>query len=157
MPEVPVRIVVSNERFDIGVETERLAGGRTDIGAIATFTGVCRDEAGALAALELEHYPGMAERQLERIATEACSRWPLQGIFIHHRFGRIEPGEQIVLVCTASTHREAAFDAARYVMDFLKTDAPFWKKEHPVSGDDGNWVEAKTADDSARLRWTRTN
>src|SRR5690606_15645556 len=107
------------------------------------FTGLCRDEGGALAALELEHYPGMAEAEIARIARQAVDRWPLQAVTVIHRYGRIEPGANIVLVVTASPHRQAAFEAASFLMDFLKSDAPFWKKERRADGSEGDWVEAK--------------
>jgi molybdopterin synthase catalytic subunit len=123
------------------------------VGALVTFTGICRDEGGRLAALELEHYPGMAEAEILRIAQEAAARWPLIAITVHHRHGRIAVGDDIVLVVTASSHREAAFAAANFLMDYLKTSAPFWKKEHAVSGDAGEWVGASEADDDAAGRW----
>jgi len=152
---IPVRIAVQGGDFDVADEMARLkeAGGR-NVGALVTFTGVCRDEGGRLAALELEHYAGMAEAEIGRIAHEAAARWSLAGITIVHRSGRILPGENIVLVVTASAHREAALAAASFLMDFLKTRAPFWKKEHPSTGD-GGWVDAKVADDQAAGRWSR--
>jgi molybdopterin synthase catalytic subunit len=139
--------------FDAGAEAARLADGRTDIGAVVTFTGYCRDEQGRLAALEIEHYPGMAEAEIARVAAEAEARWPIAGLCVIHRFGRIAPGEQIVLVAAASTHRAAAFAAADYVMDYLKTSAPFWKREHLVGGGTGQWVRAKDTDEEALARW----
>jgi molybdopterin synthase catalytic subunit len=145
---------VQRETFDIGAETERLTRGRTDIGAVVAFTGNCRDEGGALAALELEHYPGMAEEEIGRIAAEATERWPLLGLTAVHRTGRIAAGEPIVLVLTASTHRQAAFEAAAFLMDYLKTRAPFWKKEHRTDGSEGEWVAAKDADDATAERWS---
>lgn len=145
---------VQAEDFDAGEESRRLTEGRKDVGALVTFTGLCRDEAGTLSALELEHYPGMAEAELARIATEAIGRWPLTGLTVIHRFGRIAPGDNIVLVVAASRHRRAAFEAADFLMDFLKTRAPFWKKEHRVSGDAGIWVDAKSGDDKDAARWT---
>lgn len=123
-----------------------------NIGAIATFTGLCRDEGGVLTALELEHYPGMAEAKLFAIAGEAAARFDLDAITLVHRFGKLVPGEVIVFVAALSRHRDAAFDAARFVMDYLKTDAPFWKKEHRKDGTT-DWVSAKEADDSAKARW----
>ena len=108
---------------------------------------------GALTALELEHYPGMAEAEISRIAAEATVRWPLTGLTAIHRFGKIAPGENIVLVVAASTHRKAAFEAASFLMDYLKSRAPFWKKEHRADGSEGEWVEAKSADDDAAARW----
>ena len=135
---------IQAEDFDVAAEIARLTRGRADVGAVVTFTGLCRDEAGSLSALELEHYPGMAEAEIARIATEATQRWPLTGLTAIHRFGRIRPGENIVLVVAASSHRQAAFDAANFLMDFLKSRAPFWKKEHRADGPAGKWVEAKT-------------
>lgn len=146
-------IRVQAEPFDAAAESHRITQGRTDIGAVVTFTGLCRSEGGSLAALELEHYPGMAEEELLRVAGEALSRWPLQGVTIIHRHGRIAPGEDIVLVVTASAHRRAAFESADFLMDYLKTRAPFWKKEHPVLGEPGGWVAAKSEDDQAADRW----
>ena len=139
----------------ISVETETriLAEGRADIGAIVTFTGLCRDENGTLAGLELEHYPGMAEAEITRIAQEAMQRWPLLGIVAIHRYGLVAPGEVIVLVAVASSHRQAAFAGAEFVMDFLKSRAPFWKKEHRADGRDGGWVDAKESDEAALSRW----
>jgi molybdopterin synthase catalytic subunit len=139
--------------FDIAAEVSAVSRGRADIGAVVTFSGLCRDENGRLAALELEHYPGMAEAELKRIAREAGERWPLTAVTIIHRHGRLVPGDNIVLVLAASAHREAAFDAASFIMDFLKTRAPFWKKEHFAAGGEGNWVSAKDADDEAARRW----
>ncbi len=144
---------VQAEAFDVAAETERLTRGRLDVGAVVAFTGLCRDEAGTLAALEIEHYPGMAEAEIDRVETEAQARWPLAGASIIHRHGRIAPGEPIVLVITASRHREAAFAAASFLMDYMKTRAPFWKKEHRIDGTSGNWIAAKDTDDSAAARW----
>lgn len=124
-----------------------------DTGAIASFLGLCRSDGGRLAALELEHYPGMAEAKMAEIAEEAMSRWPLDGLIAVHRTGLVRVGEPIVLVVAGSAHRDAAFDAVRFMMDFLKTDAPFWKREHLADGHEGAWVEANTRDDAARLRW----
>jgi molybdopterin synthase catalytic subunit len=138
--------------FDIAAEVAKLRAS-AGVGAIATFTGVCRDEGGRLAALELEHYPGMAEAEIARITSEAAGRWPLTGATVIHRHGVIAVGEDIVLVVTASAHRDAAFEAARYIMDFMKTNAPFWKKEHPTGSTPGDWVAAKSADDHAAGRW----
>ncbi|MDD9910616.1 MAG: molybdenum cofactor biosynthesis protein MoaE [Ahrensia sp.] len=149
-----LKVRVQEDDFDTTTEVAALTHGRTDIGAVATFTGLCRGEGETLSALELEHYPGMAAKQIETAAKAAMERWPIDGMTIIHRHGRIEPGEQIVLVIAASRHRDAAFDGARYVMDFLKTDAPFWKKERRVDGTDAGWVEAKEADDKARERWS---
>lgn len=142
--------------FDLAAETRRLTDGRADIGAVVTFSGLCRDEAGQLAALEIEHYPGMAEAEIARIAEEAADRWPLTGLSVIHRFGTITPGENIVLVVTASAHRQAAFEAASFLMDYLKSNAPFWKKELRTDGDSGGWVAAKASDDAAASRWRDT-
>ena len=144
---------MQRETFDLGEQTRDLAEGSAGIGAAVTFTGYCRSEGGALAALELEHYPGMAEAELARIADEAIARWPLLGLTVIHRYGRIKPGEPIVLVIAASAHRNAAFDAASFLMDYLKTRAPFWKKEHRADGSASEWVAAKDQDDSAAARW----
>ncbi|MES0880712.1 molybdenum cofactor biosynthesis protein MoaE [Roseibium sp. SCP14] len=149
-------IRVQSEDFDAQAEAARLTAGRKDVGAIVSFTGLCRDESGTLSALELEHYPGMAEAELTRIAKEAIDRWPLTGLTVVHRFGKIPPGENIVLVTAASSHRRAAFEAADFLMDFLKTRAPFWKKEHLVSGDNSSWVEAKSVDDKDAERWLKS-
>jgi len=146
-------IRIQAEPFDAAGETAVLTRGRAEIGAVVAFTGLCRDEGGRLAALELEHYPGMAEAEIGRIAEEAQTRWPLLGLTIIHRFGRIRPGEEIVLVLAASAHRQAAFEAASFLMDYLKTHAPFWKREHLKDGTVGAWVEAKEADDRAAERW----
>ena len=146
-------IRVQAQDFDLAAEVRALTKGRSDTGAVATFTGLCRSEGETLAALELEHYPGMAEKQLAAIGGQAIERWSLDGLTIVHRYGKITPGEQIVLVVATSSHRDAAFDAARFVMDFLKTDAPFWKKEHLNDGGAGDWVEAKRTDENARKGW----
>ena len=150
----PVTVRVQAEDFDLAAEAAALTRGRAGGGAGVTFAGLCRGGAGTLAALELEHYPGMAEEEMGRVARQAAERWPLQGVTAIHRHGRIAPGENIVLVVTASAHRAAAFAAAEFLMDYLKTDAPFWKKEHRADGTSGDWVEAKEADDRARERWT---
>lgn len=150
------RILIQLEDFDAGLEVSRLTENRTDIGAVVTFTGLCRDD-GVLDALELEHYPGMAEGQIEKIVEEAEHRWPLQGVTVIHRYGPISPGKNIVLVITASPHRQAAFEAAEFLMDFMKTKAPFWKKERHVSGTDDNWVSAQEKDDRATERWHAQN
>jgi molybdopterin synthase catalytic subunit len=147
-------IRIQSEDFDLNAEVAALTAGRADIGAIVTFAGLCRDEGGTLAALELEHYPGMAEAEIGRVATEAAGRWPLSGLIAIHRYGMIKPGEQIVLVVAASAHRRAAFEAAEFMMDYLKTRAPFWKREHLVDGSIGGWVEAKGEDDKAAERWS---
>lgn len=151
----PVTVRVQREDFDLSAEVSKLSSDRPDIGAVVTFSGLCRDEAGTLAALELEHYPGMAEAEIERICKLAIERFGLQAATAIHRYGRINPGENIVLVVTASPHRQAAFDGSSFIMDFLKTSAPFWKKEHLTDGTTGSWVSAKDADDTARDRWKR--
>ncbi|MGH6866712.1 MAG: molybdenum cofactor biosynthesis protein MoaE [Methyloceanibacter sp.] len=146
-------IRVQQADFDIGAEIERIKAGRTDLGAVVSFTGTVRDQAGDTTELSLEHYPGMTERELERIEAEALARWPLQASLIVHRYGTLKPGDNIVLVVTASAHRDAAFEAAWFLMDYLKTSAPFWKSETGPVG--SKWVEAKAADESARTRWRR--
>jgi len=144
---------IQHEDFDAAAESALLTRGRTDAGAVVTFTGLCRDEQGALSALELEHYPGMAEDEIARVAAEAEQRWPLLGVTVIHRYGRVRPGDNIVLVVTVSSHRQAAFAAADFLMDYLKTRAPFWKKEIHADGSEGQWVEAKDADDRALEKW----
>jgi molybdopterin synthase catalytic subunit len=146
-------IRVQQENFDIGAEIERVRAGRTDIGAIVSFTGTMRDTAKGetITEMTLEHYPGMTEKELERIEKEANERWPLQASLIIHRYGPMKPGENIVLVVTASPHRQAAFEAAEFLMDFLKTNAPFWKKE--AGPDGGDWVDARDSDDAVLKRW----
>ncbi len=148
-----IEIRVQADDFDISTEIAELANGRPEIGAVVSFTGLCRDEGGRLSALELEHYPGMAEMEIARIGDKACTRWPITGLRVIHRVGKILPGENIVLVVCASSHRQAAFDAANYLMDFLKTSAPFWKKEHLLAGGSGEWVDAKDTDDQALVKW----
>jgi molybdopterin synthase catalytic subunit len=152
----PLTIRIQEADFDIAHEIARLSEGRTDIGALVSFSGICRGREGGddIAALTLEHYPGMAEDEIRRHAEEAMARWPLQGLTIVHRFGRIEPGQNIVLVVTASTHRQAAFEAAEFLMDYLKTSAPFWKREESAKGT--TWVEARAHDDAAAARWTKS-
>ncbi len=145
-------IRVQREDFDIGAEIARLKAGRSDIGAIVTFTGTVRDQDGAVAAMTLEHYPGMTEAELARVEAEACARFTLQASLIVHRYGTLKPGDNIVLVATASEHREAAFEAARFLMDYLKTRAPFWKREDGPSGT--RWVEAEAGDETATTRWS---
>lgn len=152
-PAAPVKVSIQSGDFDTGQEIDALSSGRADIGAVASFTGLCRDEGGRLSALELEHYPGMAERAIRTIAEEAVQRFELTGLTAIHRFGKIAPGGNIVLVVACASHRQAAFDGASFLMDYLKTDAPFWKKEHLKDGGAGEWVSAKDADDQAKLRW----
>ena len=146
---------IQTEDFDTSAEVARLTRGRHDVGAVVTFIGLCRDEGGRLSALELEHYPAMAEAEIARIAARAMERWPLNGVSVIHRYGRLAPGDNIVLVVTASSHRHAAFDAASFLMDYLKSRAPFWKKEHPNDGGDGGWVDAREDDEIAARRWER--
>jgi molybdopterin synthase catalytic subunit len=145
-------IRVQTHDFDVGAEIAAVKGARTDIGAIVSFTGTVRDQAGAVTEMTLEHYPGMTEAELEKIEQEAHARWPLQASLIVHRTGTLKPGDNIVLVVTASAHRDAAFEAARFLMDYLKTSAPFWKRETGPGGD--RWVEAKADDAAATTRWT---
>ena len=147
-------VVLQREPFDVAAEAAKLSHGRADVGAVVTFTGICRgDEAGEpIAALTLEHYPGMAEAEIERHVAEAQDRWPLTGVTVIHRYGRIVPGEDIVMVVTASAHRQAAFAAAEFLMDYLKTRAPFWKQVEKAGAK--TWVEAKTTDDAAAGRWS---
>lgn len=149
-------ISVRDADFDISEEIRKLGEGSANIGAIVSFTGLCRDEDGKLSALEIEHYPGMAEAEINRIAIDAMDRWPLSGVSIIHRFGLIKPGENIVLVVTASAHRQAAFEAASFLMDFMKMGAPFWKREHLTDGGIGSWVESKSEDEQNRGRWQKT-
>src|SRR5262245_4967619 len=146
---------LQREDFDAAAEAATLTRGRSDIGAVVTFTGICRGAEGGepIAALTLEHYPGMAEAEIDRHVAEAERRWPLLGVTVIHRFGRLVPGENIVLVVTASSHREAAFAAAEFLMDYLKTRAPFWKQVEQAG--EKSWVAAKDADDAAAARWTR--
>ena len=146
-------VKTQSEDFDIDSEIKRVTADNKNIGAVVTFTGLCRDEDGTLSALELEHYPQMAEAEITRIAEEAIERFELHGISVIHRFGKIAPGENIVLVIAASRHRQAAFDGANFLMDFLKTRAPFWKKEHMADRSTGEWVDAKDADDQALNKW----
>ncbi|HXF53679.1 MAG TPA: molybdopterin synthase catalytic subunit MoaE [Hyphomicrobiaceae bacterium] len=147
---------VQREPFDIGAEVARLIAGRTDIGAVVTFSGLVRDvnDGRRVTAIWLEHYPGMTEEELARVEAEAQLRWPLQASLVMHRYGKLSPGETIVLVVTASAHRQAAFEAAEFLMDYLKTRAPFWKKEE-MGAQGGQWVEARQSDDAAAARWDR--
>jgi molybdopterin synthase catalytic subunit len=149
-----VSVRVQTEDFEIGAEVARLKAGRNDIGAIVTFTGTVRAEndGSSIAGMTLEHYPGMTEQELARVEAEAARRWPLQASLIIHRVGALEPGDNIVLVVTASAHREAAFEAAAFLMDYLKTCAPFWKKEADPGGTE-RWVDARSSDDRAAERW----
>jgi molybdopterin synthase catalytic subunit len=142
---------VQREDFDIGAELAALGNGRTDIGALVSFTGLVRDRGGGLATMELEHYPGMTEKALEAIEAEARARWPLDACLIVHRYGALAPGDRIMMVATASAHRRAAFEAAEFLMDYLKSRAPFWKKEATAEGT--RWVEAQADDEAALDRW----
>ena len=151
-----VTVRIQQADFDIAQEIAALTRGRDDVGAVVSFSGICRgrEGGGTIAALTLEHYPGMAEAEITRHAETAMSRWPLTGLSVIHRVGRITPGENIVLVLTASQHRQAAFQAAEFLMDYLKANAPFWKREESVGGT--SWVEARDHDDAAAARWTKS-
>lgn len=146
-------IRLQREDFEPGIELARLGDGNPNIGGICTFVGLVRDQsaAGPVTAMALEHYPGMTEKELARIEAEARARWPLEDVLIIHRHGRLLPGERIVLVATASAHRQAAFDACQFLIDWLKTRAPFWKREEGPAG--ARWVEARAEDDDAAARW----
>jgi len=146
-------IRIQKEDFDLKQEMEKITALSKNIGAVVAFTGLCRDNEGSLAALEIEHYPGMAEAQIARIAETAGKRWPLCALTVIHRYGYIRAGEQIVLVIAASAHRKAAFEAADFMMDFLKTDIPFWKKEHLDDQKASGWIEAQERDSTSRNRW----
>jgi molybdopterin synthase catalytic subunit len=150
---MPATIRLQREDFDAAAEATRITRGNTDIGAVVTFTGICRgNESGEpIAALDLEHYPEMANAEIARHVEEAQTRWPLLGVTVIHRYGRLRPGENIVLVVAASAHREAAFAAAEFLMDYLKTRAPFWKKIERAAG--SSWVDAKATDETAAQRW----
>jgi len=145
---------VQMEDFDVGAEIKALTGDRTDIGAVVTFTGTVRGNTPdhPIASMTLEHYPGMTEAELARVEAEAFARWPLEASLIIHRYGTLKPGDNIVLVITASAHRQAAFQAAEFLMDYLKSRAPFWKKEQGADGQ-GKWVDARECDDEAVARW----
>ena len=147
-------IRLQSEDFDAAAEAANLTCARTDIGAVVTFTGLCRgsDAGEGIAAMTLEHYPGMAEAEIARHVEEAQRRWSLAGVTVIHRYGRLLPGDNIVLVVTAASHRQEAFAAAEFLMDYLKTSAPFWKQEERA--DRTTWVDAKAADDAAVARWT---
>ncbi len=152
---IPVTIRVQKDDFDVAKETAALARNRPEIGAIVSFIGICRSCEGdkAITEMTLEHYPGMAEEEIARHAKEAIARWPLNGLTIIHRFGRVVPGDNIVLVLAASAHREAAFVAVEFLMDYLKSNAPFWKSEKCPGDQQGKWVEASKQDDDAAARW----
>ena len=144
-------IRVQREDFDLGAELAALRAGRADIGALVSFTGLVRSDGDHVGGMELEHYPGMTEKALAKIEAEAQARWPLQASLVIHRFGVLAPGAQIMMVATASAHRQAAFAAAEFLMDYLKSRAPFWKKETGAEG--ARWVEARTTDEAALQRW----
>jgi molybdopterin synthase catalytic subunit len=148
-----MKIVVQSDVFDLGVEVAAISQARTDIGAIASFVGLARDmnEGSGVAAMTLEHYPGMTEKALARLVDEACARWTLLDVTVIHRVGRLLPGDPIVMVAVASSHRGEAFAACEFIMDFLKTQAPFWKKEETPEGE--RWVVARASDDAAAARW----
>jgi molybdopterin synthase catalytic subunit len=147
-------IKVQQEDFDVGAELAALTAGRTDVGGVASFIGLVRDMAGGaeVGAMTLEHYSGMTEKKLAEIEAEAQRRWPLQATLIIHRYGRLEPGERIVLVATASPHRQAALESCAFLIDWLKTKAPFWKLEETAAGP--QWVAARDSDDDAAERWS---
>jgi molybdopterin synthase catalytic subunit len=149
-----MKILVQGDAFDLGVEVDAMRQGRTDIGAIASFVGLARDmnEGSGVAAMTLEHYPGMTEKALARLVDDACARWPLLDVTVIHRVGRLLPGDPIVLVAVAASHRGEAFAACEFIMDYLKTQAPFWKKEETPAG--GRWVEARASDEAAAARWS---
>ena len=151
----PVTIRIQSADFDIAAEIAALTKARHDVGAVVSFSGICRGGEGdkAIAAMTLEHYPGMAEAEIGRHVSEAIARWPLTGVTVIHRYGRVVPGDNIVLVLTASVHREAAFQAAEFLMDYLKTNAPFWKSEERA--DNKVWVDAQAHDDNAAARWKK--
>ncbi|MGB8276243.1 MAG: molybdenum cofactor biosynthesis protein MoaE [Alphaproteobacteria bacterium] len=148
-------IRVQREDFDAGAEIEGLAAGRTDIGGVCVFVGLVRDlaQGEAVSSMTLEHYPGMTEKMLTEIDQEANRRWPLAASLVIHRYGRLAPGDRIVLVATASPHRDAAFEACRFLIDWLKTKAPFWKLED--RGGKSEWVEDRVSDADAARRWTK--
>ncbi|MBU1265280.1 MAG: molybdopterin synthase catalytic subunit MoaE [Gammaproteobacteria bacterium] len=151
-----MKIAVQTEAFDLGAEVDAMRAGRTDIGAIASFVGLARDmNAGSgVTAMTLEHYPGMTEKALAKLVDEACARWTLLDVTVIHRVGRLLPGDPIVLVAVAGQHRGEAFAACEFIMDYLKTQAPFWKKEETADGE--RWVEARASDDAAAARWTES-
>ena len=149
-------IRVQREDFDAGAELARMTAGRADTGGLASFIGIVREktDAGALSAMTLEHYPGMTEKRLAEIEAEAARRWPLAASLIIHRYGRMLPGERIVLVATASSHRQAALESCQFLIDWLKTKAPFWKLEETAAG--SQWVAAQETDDRAAERWRKS-
>ena len=151
-----MKILVQTEAFDLGAEVDAMSRDRTDIGAIASFVGLARDmnEGSGVAAMTLEHYPGMTEKALAALVEDAASRWILLDATVIHRVGRLLPGDSIVLVAVASSHRSEAFAACEFIMDYLKTRAPFWKKEETAEGE--RWVEARASDDAAATRWEKS-
>jgi molybdopterin synthase catalytic subunit len=158
MAAIPITIRLQQDDFDVSREIAALTRGRADIGAVVSFSGICRNSDGAkgeapITALTLEHYPGMAETEIRRHVDEAVARWPLTGVTVIHRYGRIVPGDNIVLVLTASVHRQAAFQGAEFLMDYLKASAPFWKSEERAAG--AAWVDAHRRDDDAITRWKK--
>jgi molybdopterin synthase catalytic subunit len=150
-----MRILVQPDAFDLGAEVDAMCQGRTDIGAIASFVGLARDmnDGSGVAAMTLEHYPGMTEKALTSLVDDACARWSLLDLTLIHRVGRLLPGDPIVLVAVAASHRGEAFAACEFIMDYLKTRAPFWKKEETPEGE--RWVEARASDDAAAARWSK--
>lgn len=147
-----MRILVQSEPFDVGAETAQFARGHENVGALVTFTGIVRNnDAGTLTEMQIEHYPGMTEKALTAIATEAQTRWDLQDVLVIHRHGDLVPGEMIMMVATAARHRKAAFEAADFLMDYLKSRAPFWKRE--ITSEGAEWVAAKDDDEEALKRW----
>ena len=151
--ERKIIVNIQQEDFDSQNISKELCEGNLNVGGLVCFTGICRGENDEVKALELEHYPDMAQKQLETIAKQACDRWSLIGVAVVHRFGRITPGENIVCVVAAAEHRLPAFEAAQFTMDFLKTDAPFWKKEEKNNDDENKWVEEKNKDIDAKEKW----
>jgi molybdopterin synthase catalytic subunit len=149
-----MKILVQTAAFDLGAEVDAMRAGRTDIGAVASFVGLARDinDGSGVAAMTLEHYPGMTEKALGKLVDDACARWALLDVTVIHRVGRLLPGDPIVLVAVASAHRGEAFAACEFIMDYLKTQAPFWKKEETPEGE--RWVEARASDDAAAARWS---
>jgi molybdopterin synthase catalytic subunit len=150
-----MRISVQREPFDVGAEVDAIRRGRTDVGAVASFVGLARDmnDGSGVAAMTLEHYPGMTEKALAALVDEACARWALLDVTVIHRVGRLLPGDPIVLVAVATSHRGEAFAACEFIMDYLKTRAPFWKKEETAEGE--RWVDARASDDAAAARWSK--
>lgn len=146
-----MRLLVQREPFDLGAESNRFAASLKGAGAVVTFTGLVRDDGGTLRALEIEHYPGMTETAITAMMDEAAARWPLTDALVIHRHGTLKPGEPIMMVATAAPHRQAAFEAAQFLMDYLKSRAPFWKKEISATG--GEWVAARDEDEAALRRW----